>query len=35
MVALVRVGVDGGDDGDRPLEGVVFTQIGGDRDPVA
>jgi hypothetical protein len=32
---LVLVGVDGGEAGDGPVEGIRLAQVGGDRDPVA
>ena len=35
VVALVLVGVRDGEVGDRPVERVALTQVGGDRDPVA
>ena len=34
VVALVLVGVGGGEVGDRPVEGVAGAEVGGDRDPV-
>ena len=35
VVALVLVGVGGGEVGDGPVEGVAVAQVGGDGDPVA
>jgi enoyl-CoA hydratase/carnithine racemase len=35
VVALVLVGVGGGELGDGPVEHVALAQVGGDRDPVA
>src|SRR5215472_13451438 len=35
VVALVLVGVGGGELGDGPVEHVSLAEVGGDRDPVA
>ena len=35
IVALVLVGVGGGELGDGPIESIALAEVGGDRDPIA